>query len=92
MKRKRVSPERRKFERATLKQLAEAGASPADLGRYRSLLVRGRKPATADYGEALNLASCERSGIEYALRSLRGDAPEFVIYRINPLPEVSRHG
>jgi hypothetical protein len=25
-------------------------------------------------------------------RCLRGDPPDFVIFRINPLPEVSHHG
>ncbi len=92
MKRPRITRERRRFERETLRKLEAAGATPLHLERCRWLLVRGRKWSTDDMASALNKASQEKAGIEFNLRALRGDPPEFIIFRRQPLPANSYHG
>lgn len=88
-----ISPERRRFERATLARLAEAGAPPALLTRARWLLTRGRACGAADRVAVLNRRAEERAGIEALLRELRGDPADFIIIRLHPEPPpVSFHG
>lgn len=88
----KVSPERRRFERATLKKLQAAGASHDELSRAQWLLTSGRAKDTDDFSELLNKKEQERAGIEYLLRSLGGDEIDTIIYRVRPLPEVCAHG
>lgn len=92
MKRPRITPERRTFERETLRKIAGAGATPGHLERCRWLLVQGRKRSTDDMEALLNKTSQEKAGIEYTLRSLRGDAPWFIILNRRPMPDASYHG
>ncbi len=92
VKRARVSPERRAFERATLRRLAEAGALPAELEHAQWCLTRGRKTPADDLCAALNKAAHEKAGIEIALRSLRGEPPDFIILNPRTVPTATYHG
>jgi len=92
MKRSRVSPERRAFERQTLRLLRAAGAHPDELATARRCLKQGRKKPTDDLCTVLNKSSQEKMGIEYALRCLRGDPPEFIIFNMKPTPGATYHG
>ena len=85
-------PARRQFERATLRKMAEAGATHEELATARFLLTKGRKTPADDYCAALNKSSQEKAGIEFVLRALRGEPPDFVILNRRSVPSPSYHG
>ena len=90
---KRKTPSvRRQFERKTLAAIKAAGATRGELARAQWLLTKGRKTASDDYCAALNKNSQEKAGIEYMLRSLRGEPPDFIIFNPRPEPAASYHG
>jgi hypothetical protein len=92
VKRSRVSKERLRFERETLRKLAAAGATPAHLAQCKHLLVKGRKTSGESYRDALQRASVERAGIEWNLRMLAGDQIDTIIFRLREVPGVTVNG